>query len=176
MNMDYEKLFPGRFIKSADLDKRAVNLEIKAVRSEEIDGKAKAILSFRGTKKELVMNRTNAESIKLMFGRETDNWIGKRITVYPATIADPFNGGTTSAIRVSGSPDISQPATATVQRGKKTIRVSVQPTRSGKPGNSAPSTPPAPQPAETPPHDATTGEVFDGVPSPADEDPFQGAA
>lgn len=165
--MDYEKLFPGRFIKSADLDKRDVHLEIKGVRSEEIDGKPKAILSFQETKKELVMNRTNAESIKLMFGRETDDWIGRRITIYPATIQDPFQGGTTSAIRVRGSPDITKPQTATVQRGRKTIKVSVVPTRSGKPGKQPPATPPPPP---EPAHDETTGEVFDDVPPPGDED------
>src|SRR5688500_5095775 len=116
--MDYESLFPGRFIKSADLKGKDVTLAIRAVRSEEIDGKPKAILGFEGTKKEMVMNRTNAEALKLMFGRETDDWFGKRVTIYPATIADPFNGGTTTAIRVRGSPDITKPANATVQRGR----------------------------------------------------------
>ncbi len=163
--MDYEKLFPGRFIKAADLDDRDVHLKIRAVRSEEIDGKAKAILGFQGTKKEMVMNRTNAESIKLMFGRETDKWIGEEITIFPATIADPFNGGTTSAIRVKGSRNLTKPATATVQRGKKTIKVTVIPT--GKPGAKAARKPPlkAEIVPAAPPHDEETGEVFDGPPS-----------
>lgn len=174
--MDYEKLFPGRFIKSVDLEGRDVTLEVKAVRSEEIDGKAKAVLSFQGTKKEMVMNRTNAEAIKLMFGRETDNWIGKKITVFPATIADPFNGGTTTAIRVRGSPHISKAATATVQRGKKSIKVSVAPTGKGARANGKAQTQKAPEPPP-PPHNEETGEVL-GEPDaefpggPEDENPF----
>lgn len=172
--MDYEKLFPGRFIKSADLDRKDVTLQIKAIRSEDIDGKPKAILSFQGTKKEMVMNRTNAEAIKLMFGRETDNWIGKRITIYPETIPDPFNGGTTTAIRVRGSPDIKAAETATVQRGRKTIKVSVAPTQvrtraNGKSQKAA--SPPPPPPA----HDLETGEILDEEPPglPGDDDaPF----
>lgn len=158
--MDYEKLFPGRFIKSADLDGRDVNLEIKAVRSEDIDGKPKAILAFQGTKKEMVMNRTNAESIKLMFGRETDEWIGKKITIFPDTIPDPFNGGNTTAIRVRGSPNITKAATATVQRGRKSIKVSVAPTgRSVKSnGKTQKAAPPPPE------HDEETGEVLDEPP------------
>ncbi len=141
--MDYEKLFPGRFLKSADLPDRGATLEIKAVRSEEIDGKPKAVLSFQRTKKEMVMNRTNAESIKLMFGRETDGWVGKHITIFPATIADPFNGGSTKAIR-------------------KTIKVSVVPTGKAAKPNGKRQAPPEPEPQEPPPHDEETGELMDG--------------
>lgn len=176
--MDYEKLFPGRFIKSADLSGKEATLEISAVRSEDIDGKPKAILSFQGTKKEMVMNRTNAESIKLMFGRETDGWLGKKITIYPATIADPFNGGNTTAIRILGSPDIAAPASATVQRGRKTIKVSVKPTgaRVAARANGArkPPTATAARPPP-PPHDEETGEIQDDIPPPTDADFFPGA-
>jgi hypothetical protein len=35
-----------------------------------------------------------------MFGRETDEWVGKRITLYPTTFNDE------PCIRVKGSPDI----------------------------------------------------------------------
>lgn len=158
--MDYEKLFPGRFLKSADLDNRDVTLEIKAVRAEDIDGKPKAVVSFQGTKKELVMNRTNAEAVKLMFGRETNDWLGKKVTIYPVTIPDPFNpGGTTRAIRVRGSPHITQADSATVQRGKKTIKVSVVPT--GRRANAAPQQQPAPQQPAPPPRPtySETGEI-----------------
>lgn len=172
--MDYEKLFPGRFLKSAEMDGRDWTLEIKGIRSEEIDGKPKAILSFNGTKKEVVMNRTNAEALKLMFGRETNDWIGKRVTLFPATIADPFNGGTTKAIRVRGSPDISKPASAEVQRGRKTIKVQVVPTAVRKAGaQRAPPPPEPPRQEPPPPHDEQTGEVFDGPPGESNEDiPF----
>lgn len=168
--MDYETLFPGRFIKAADLRGKDVHLTIRAIRAEDIDGKTKAVLTFEGTKKEMVANRTNAESIKLMFGRETDAWIGKSITIFPATIADPFNGGTTSAIRVKGSKHITKPMSAAIQRGKKAIKVSVVPTGKGAKANGKRQ--PEPEP---PPHDEETGEVLDepshdmGLPNGADE-------
>lgn len=159
--MDYEKLFPGRFIKSADLDNRDVTLEIRAVRAEEIEGKPKAIVSFHGTKKELVMNRTNAESLKLMFGRETNDWLGKKVTIYPVTIPDPFNpGGTTRAIRVRGSPHITTADSATIQRGKKTIKVSVVPTGRNARANVARQQPAEPPPPPPPEHDEYTGEIL----------------
>lgn len=127
--MDYETLFPGRFIKAVDLKGKDVTLTIASIAAEEIDGKTKAVITFEGTKKQLVLNRTNAEAVKLMFGRETNDWLGKRITIYPATIQDAFGGGgDIPATRVRGSPDISKPLSASIQRGRKTIRVAVQPT------------------------------------------------
>lgn len=126
--MDYEILFPGRFLKAADLKGQAATVAIRAISSEEIDGKEKALVSFEGTKKQMVLNRTNAEAVKLMFGRETDGWLGKRITLYPMTIPDPFAGGDTIALRVVGSPEISQPMSAEVKRGRKTLKISVKPT------------------------------------------------
>lgn len=125
---DYETLYPGRFIRAADLKGKDVTMVIVGVVAEEIDGKAKAVMTFEGTKKSLVLNRTNAEAVRLMFGRETDDWLGKRVTIFPAVIKDPFGDGEVGAIRVRGSPDIAKAAEATVQRGRKTIRVSVMPT------------------------------------------------
>jgi hypothetical protein len=169
--MDYETLFPGRFVKSVDLKGKDATVTIKGVRAEDIDGKTKAVITFEETKKEWVVNRTNAEAIKLMFGRETDEWLGKRITIYSATIADPFNGGNTTAIRVRGSPDISKAASATVQRGRKSIKVSVAPTgKSTKANHKAAKHSPPPEPE----HDEETGEVLGDADSlePVNEEAF----
>jgi hypothetical protein len=129
------------------------------VKAEEIDEKMKAVLSFEGTKKSMVLNRTNAEALKLMFGRETDAWLGKRVTIFPATMKDPFSGdenATTTAIRVRGSPDITAPQSATIQRGRKAIRVSVVPT--GKAAAAKAHPPPRP-----PVVDVLTGETEDAA-------------
>jgi len=157
--MDYEVLFPGRFLKAADLKGQDVTVAIKSIAAEEIDGKEKAVISFEGAKKQMVCNRTNAESIKLMFGRETNNWIGKRITLYPLTMKDPFSDGDTIALRVRGSPDISQPMSAEVKRGRKTIKVSVKPTgqRAAPPKGNGGGGNGVKPPATTPPP-ATNGE------------------
>lgn len=130
--MDYEILFPGRFVKSVDLKGKEVTLTIASIKAEEIDEKQKAIISFESTKKSMVLNRTNAEALKLMFGRDTDGWLGKRVTIYPAVMKDPFGDGDITALRVRGSPDIAQAMNATIQRGRKTIKVSVVPTGDAK--------------------------------------------
>lgn len=131
---DYETLFPGRFLKSADLAARDATVTIKAVVGEEIDGKDKVVISFEGTKKQWVCNRTGAEALKLMFGRETNGWLGKKVTLYRMMMKDPFGGDDApeiGAIRVRGSPEIDKPMSADVKRGRKTLKISVRPT--GKP-------------------------------------------
>jgi hypothetical protein len=160
--MDYEVLFPGRFLKGADLAGKESTAEIKSIAGEEIDGKFKAIISFVGAKKQFVCNRTNAEAIRLCLGRETNNWIGKRITLAGVVMKDPFGDGEICALRVVGSPEISQPLTAEVKRGRKTLNIKVRPT-GAKPaakGNGkvagaaqapAPSSTPAPAPASSEP-------------------------
>lgn len=103
--MDYDELFPGRFLKSGEFKGQRVKLTIRGVRTEALPqerggDKVRGIISFGETQKELVLNRTNGECLKAMFGRNTDDWLGKRVVLYPA----PYQGET--AIRVWGSPDL----------------------------------------------------------------------
>jgi hypothetical protein len=132
--MNYELLYPGRFVKAADLMGKDVTKTIKAVRIEELEGeggaKIKALVRFEGAKKEWVMPRTCGEALKLMFGTETDKWVGKRVTLFPTRV-ESF-GEEVDAIRVRGSPDIKERMTAVIPRGRKTIKVDVSPTKAGK--------------------------------------------
>lgn len=146
--MDYETLFPGRFIKSADFKGKDVTLTILAIRAEDIEDKPKAIMTFENTKKAMVLNRTNAEALKLMFGRDTDGWIGHKVTFFPATIKDPFSDEMITAIRVRGSPELTKTASATIQRGRKTLKVSVAPTGKAKAAQKKEPAPPAGEPPE----------------------------
>jgi hypothetical protein len=106
--LDYDALFPGRFVKAGDFKGHDVTLTIANVRIEDLPNdaggnKVKGIIAFEGKKKEWVLNRTNGEALKAMWGRDTGDWIGKRVTLYPAQ----FNGDL--AIRVRGSPDLKAP-------------------------------------------------------------------
>lgn len=115
--MDYDKLFPGRFIKAGEFGGNAVTMTMSAVAIEELPSdkgdQAKGIVSFAETKRKWVLNRTNGECLKAMFGRDTDAWIGKRVTLYPA----PYEGDI--AIRVKGSPDIESSMTVEVKLPRK---------------------------------------------------------
>jgi len=150
--MDFDALYPNRFLKAGELAGKDVTLTISNVKLETLEGekgdkKKKGIVSFRETPKELVLNRTNGESIKAMFGRETDNWIGKKVTIWPAQINDSFTGERIPAIRVRGSPDLGADKEFTAKIGRKIVTMKVQRTgtKAAKPAA------PTPAPADPPP-------------------------
>lgn len=134
--MDFDLLYPSRFVKAADLGGKDVTKTIRAVKVEELgegdQKKGKVVVTFDDSKKQWVMPRTCGEALKLMFGRETNAWIGKRVTLF-SKMVDSF-GDEVPAVRVRGSPDISKRLTADVQRGRKTIKVDVIPTGGAKTG------------------------------------------
>lgn len=73
----------------------------------------KYVLSFLEAIKPMVLNMTNGQLIAAALGSdETDNWVGKQITLYN----DPsvsFGGKLTGGIRVQIPPQAAQPAPVT---------------------------------------------------------------
>lgn len=105
--VDFDQLYPGRFIKAGELLGKKVTLTITDVDMEDLiqeDGKkkAKATIAFKETEKQLVMCKTNGISIKAMFGKVLAEWIGKRVTIFP----DTWNNE--PCVRIWGSPDIAK--------------------------------------------------------------------
>lgn len=117
--VDYDELFPGRFLKAGLLHGRQITLTIADVDTDSLpqdDGKmkTKGIVLFEKTDKGLALNSTNGQCLKAMFGRKVQQWIGKRVTLKPDKDRDPKNGrGLVDCIRIAGSPDI--PETMTIQ-------------------------------------------------------------
>lgn len=152
--LDFDELYPGRFVKAGDLKGRDVNLTITRVHVEELEGtkkQTKGIISFRETPKELVLNRTNGECLKAMWGRDTGEWVGKRVTIYPCKIESDLAD---LAVRVRGSPDIASDMTFTLNLARKRPRpMTMKRTATGK---QAPA--PAPAAAPTPDDDPPPAE------------------
>lgn len=102
--VDWDQLYPGRFLKAGEFLGRKVTLTIADVELDELEGdkgkKVKGVLSFRETARQLCLNRTNGICLKAMFGRKLAEWEGKRVTLFPGN----WNGE--ECIRVWGSPDI----------------------------------------------------------------------
>lgn len=102
--VDFDELYPGRFIKAGELLGKQVTLTIASVDLDELEGekgkKVKGIITFEKTPKQLVLNRTNGTCLREMFGRQIPGWVGKRITLFPSE----WNGE--PCIRIFGSPDI----------------------------------------------------------------------
>lgn len=79
-------LFPSKYIKAEDLPEE-VEVTIKSCQMEElqgVDGKKqeKGILYFVGVDKGLVLNATNFDRIADQHGDDTDNWGGKKVTLF----------------------------------------------------------------------------------------------
>lgn len=194
MGLDFDQLFPGRFLKAGMFQGRDVTLTISEIKVETLEGEkgkeVRGILSFREKPQQLVLNKTNGLCLRGMFGRDTEKWIGKRITFFPAPI--DF-GDAEIAIRVRGSPDLPAPMEVEIKLArKKPKKMRMEKTgQQQRPANgaakggqqraapvaqhSAPSGPPEPPPSfDEPPadfvlpgqdgYDPATGEVADGVP------------
>jgi hypothetical protein len=96
--MDMNAAFPSTYLKAADLKGKAVPVVIENVTFEDIGGDQKPVLRFRGTDRGMVLNKTNMNIIAEMYGFESDDWHGKRITLQPARVE--FQGKIVDAVRV----------------------------------------------------------------------------
>lgn len=106
--VDWDELYPGRFIKAGELKGKRWTLTIADVDIDNLVGddgkeKVKGVLSFKETPKQIPLNKTNGLCLRAMFGRKLSEWLGKRVIVFP----DKWNGE--DAIRIWGSPDIAAP-------------------------------------------------------------------
>jgi len=129
--MDYGLGFLGAYITAAELLDKMPTLTIQKVTLEKVeslkatddDGAGKMrdriVIYFAEGKsgRGLLLNRTNAECIKELFGRETDQWLGKRITLYtcPVRVGPKMEPG----IRIKGSPEITEPRTFQLRLPRK---------------------------------------------------------
>lgn len=88
--MKISDLFPSKFVKAADLNNKPVTLTITKLVVEKMghgaEEERKPVLYFRKATKGLVLNRTNAMIIAALYGNESDEWEGKRITIYPTKV------------------------------------------------------------------------------------------
>src|SRR4051812_31012913 len=115
--VDWDQLYPGRFIKTGDLLGKNVTLKIASIDLDELEGetgkKIKGVVSFERTEKQLALNKTNGICLKEMFGRKVQGWVGKRVTLMPSM----WNGE--DCIRVYGSPDLPESKEITVSLPRK---------------------------------------------------------
>jgi hypothetical protein len=121
--VDYDELFPGRFLKAGLFKGKSVTLTIKDVEIEKLpqdNGKERdrGVISFNETPMQLALNSTNGQCLKAMFGRRpVEDWVGKRVTFVPEK--DRFGKEVVDAIRVAGSPDLKAPIDVEIRMPRK---------------------------------------------------------
>ncbi len=91
--MNVNDMFPKRYASGLDLNGKAATLTIAHLAQERmytpgVGQVEKWIVYFQETRRGVVMSRILAGQIAAALGTpETDQWAGKRITLYPETIA-----------------------------------------------------------------------------------------
>lgn len=100
--MKLSQLFPSRYLRADDIDgdTPVIIKELVFDKMKDEDGKEeeKPVLLFKGVEKGLVLNKTNAQRIEEQHGSETDDWMGKRISLTTESVT--AFGKTQWAIRV----------------------------------------------------------------------------
>ena len=132
--MDVRTLLGGDYIDVSMLQGRRVTKTIvggEAKPLESLSGKVKTrwVLKLEGSEKQFPLNTTNTKCIIQMFGPETDDWQGKRITLYAASEPKAETG---QAIRIYGSPDLEKDITFTAKIGKKRQTFTLHAVRAAK--------------------------------------------
>jgi hypothetical protein len=139
--MDMGLGFLGQYITAAELIGKEPTLTIERVTLEKVESMKPTDDEGRGKMRDRIviyfkearggrgwlLNRTNAECIKELWSRETENWLGHRVTLHTQQVrAGPKME---PGIRVKGSPEISGPRTFDLcLPRKKPIKYTLHPT------------------------------------------------
>ncbi len=86
----WRSLVESKYLSHFELRGNDVTVAIKSVRLSEVVGSGgkkskKALLTFEGKEKGMVAGVTCLSAIAGIYGDDYDQWIGKRITLYPTT-------------------------------------------------------------------------------------------
>ncbi len=97
--MKASDIYSNAFLRAADLEGKTLTFTIKNVDTGELpDGKQQLIVEFRETESKLGLNKTNKNVLVDLYGDETDEWIGKKVSLYPTRV--DFQGKRVDAIRI----------------------------------------------------------------------------
>lgn len=103
--MNAKTMFPKELISGADVHDAkgrptSINATIAGIRQIEVgpEKEKRWALLFLGTDRKLTLNVTNNEKLCDLFGNETDDWVGQRISLRGDTAK--FGGKTVQAVRV----------------------------------------------------------------------------
>ncbi len=109
--MKISEAYPSKTLKADDIQEDTT-YTIREVQMEKLgsgdDADTKPVVYFEEVEKGFVLNKTNASTIEKLHGDDTDDWIGKKITLF-ATEVD-FQGRQTMAIRVRMRKPAPRPA------------------------------------------------------------------
>lgn len=95
--MNIDDVFASEYLSAADLAEDTA-ITVTIARVTELEEYQKLLIEFDNASKSLVCNKTNARTIAKAYGPETDNWIGKKLTLFRDSVW--MNGEEKPCIRV----------------------------------------------------------------------------
>lgn len=90
--------FPRKYVNSAEIGNRVLRLAIERVVVEQIDRERRWVMYFKGAKKGLVLNRTNAEYLAHAVHDDSDRWVGLAVDVFTEKVE--FDGELVDGVRI----------------------------------------------------------------------------
>jgi hypothetical protein len=116
--VDFDDLFPGRYMKAGQLGDRKHTLTIVDVQTEMLPDdqggeRLRGVITFKEVPYAWVINKTNATLLRAMFGRDVTTWKGRKVTLYRGEFRKDY------AIRVWGSPELREDRTIEFRLPKK---------------------------------------------------------
>lgn len=90
VTLEGKLLFPSEYLGAVDLNGKDFALTIAKVEVADLQmqggrKQSKPIIYFQGAKKKFVMNKTNAGTIASLYGGKVEDWVGKKVILYPTT-------------------------------------------------------------------------------------------
>lgn len=90
INIFNTEMFPyleGEEVKGSTLTLTITDIRPEKMKSHAGKDQAKEVLYFKETKKGFVLNKTNSKRVSRMYGRQTGQWEGKKITLCTEEVA-----------------------------------------------------------------------------------------
>ncbi len=96
--MKVSEIYSGNHLNAETLE-GTPTYSIASVESVEFDDKEKLVLEFDECEQTLPLNKTNAMALVELYGDDTDDWTGKRVTLHRERVN--YQGKLVNAIRLS---------------------------------------------------------------------------
>lgn len=104
MAFDTEKYTKNPFLKGEDLEEGERQI-VTIKTAEEVNfpsGDTVPVLAFMELEQKLTLNKTRIKKLVEILGDDTDEWIGKKIALYPVDVQ--YNGKTMTGVAVGAPP------------------------------------------------------------------------
>jgi hypothetical protein len=105
---DWEKLFPGQYLRGVDIDGHRPTVKIVRIYRKTIRGEKKLVAELEGKERKWVINYTNGLFLSRILGSKAKRWVGHLVTLC-TEIVKVGKRPPGPAIRVYGSPEIEKP-------------------------------------------------------------------